>query len=65
MKIDWTTPEDVKNTNQSDFPELWAESKRLLPTLTDEDIRKVVALVVSTCPYCYANDRSCCCWNDD
>lgn len=64
--IEWIEPEERDAIQQEDYPELWAEARRLLPDLTDFEIRTVVALVVLTCRGCWANHRSYCfCLRDD
>ena len=61
----WITEIEPPDISRRDHPELWAESVRLLPDLTDDQRAKVVALVRDTCHSCFAAGDSCQCWNDE
>jgi hypothetical protein len=61
----WVTRVPAADELRREYPELWAESVRLLPDLSDADRAKAVALVTDTCPHCLAAARGCPCENDE
>ncbi len=46
---------------QATFPRLWEAADAAVPGLTDQQLARVVSLVVDTCPSCYREDAGCGC----
>ncbi len=46
---------------EATFPRLWEAADAAVPGLTDQQLARVVSLVVDTCPSCYRDDASCGC----
>ena len=46
---------------EATFPRLWAVADAVVPGLTDDQLARVVSLVVDTCPSCYQGDAGCGC----
>jgi hypothetical protein len=46
---------------KAEYPRLWEVADVLVPGLTDDELGRVVSLVVDTCPACYGGHRRCRC----
>ncbi len=49
---------------EATFPRLWEAADAAVPGLTDQQLARVVSLVVDTCPSCYRDDAGCGCRGD-
>ncbi len=43
------------------FPRLWEVADAVVPGLTDDQLARVISLVVDTCPSCFRDDAGCGC----
>ena len=46
---------------EATFPRLWEIADAIVPGLTDDQLARVVSLVVDTCPSCYQGHAGCGC----
>ena len=60
----WIEHENIED-RRSDYPALYEELGRLMPSLTAHQEDAIVALVIQTCPHCWAASRGCYCHRDD
>jgi hypothetical protein len=46
---------------RAEYPRLWEVAASLMAGLDDDQLSRVVSLVVDTCPLCYRGNRDCRC----
>jgi hypothetical protein len=55
----------IKTGELKEYPRLVETIERELPELNEEELSKVVSIVIDTCHSCYNASSICQCWNDE
>lgn len=60
FEVEILTQDEAKS-----YTDLYATARSMFPGLSEDEIARIVSLVVDTCPYCRMDNRRCQCWRDE